>query len=117
MSSRAVRLGAAGGVRGSPAWFNGTIYYGDSGGTLKAFSVMNAKLSAAPTSQSAISFAYPGASPVVSASGTTNAIVWAHENTPPPCCMRTTLRTSRKSFTTATKPPAAATNSALATSS
>jgi predicted small lipoprotein YifL len=72
-----------GGVRGSPAWFNGTIYYGDAGGTLKAFSVTNAKLSTAPTSQSAISFAYPGASPVVSASGTTNAIVWAHENTTP----------------------------------
>jgi hypothetical protein len=75
--------GAAGGVRSTPAWFNGTIYYGDSGGTLKAFSVTNAKLSTAPTSQSAITFAYPGASPVVSASGTTNAIVWAHENTTP----------------------------------
>jgi hypothetical protein len=73
----------SGGVRSSPAWFNGTIYYGDAGGTLKAFSVMNAKLSTAPTSQSAISFAYPGASPVVSASGTSNAIVWAHENTSP----------------------------------
>jgi hypothetical protein len=73
----------SGGVRGSPAWYNGTIYYGDAGGTLKAFSVVNAKLSTAPTSQSAIAFAYPGASPVVSASGTTNAIVWAHENTSP----------------------------------
>jgi len=73
----------SGGVRGSPAWFNGTIYYGDAGGTLKAFSVTNAKLSTAPTSQTAISFTYPGASPVVSASGTTNAIVWAHENTSP----------------------------------
>jgi hypothetical protein len=72
-----------GGVRGSPAWFNGTIYYGDAGGTLKAFSVTNAKLSTAPTSESAISFAYPGASPVVSASGTMNGIVWAHENTSP----------------------------------
>lgn len=72
-----------GGVRGSPAWFNGNIYYGDSGGTLKAFSVTNAKLSTAPTSQSAITFAYPGASPVVSANGTANAIVWAHENTTP----------------------------------
>jgi hypothetical protein len=71
------------GVRSSPAWFNGTIYYGDSGGTLKAFGVTNAKLSPAPTSQSATSFAYPGASPVVSASGTSNAIVWAHENSVP----------------------------------
>lgn len=71
------------GVRASPAWFNGTIYYGDSGGTLKAFGVTNAKLSSAPTSQSAAAFAYPGASPVVSANGTANAIVWAHENSSP----------------------------------
>jgi PQQ enzyme repeat len=73
----------SGGVRGSPAWFDGTVYYGDAGGTLKAFGVTNAKLSTAPLSQTAIAFAYPGASPVVSASGTTNAIVWAHENTTP----------------------------------
>lgn len=31
--------GPKAGVRASPAWFNGTIYYGDSGGTLKAFKV------------------------------------------------------------------------------
>jgi hypothetical protein len=73
----------AGGVRSSPAWFNGTIYYGDAGGSLKAYSVTNAKLSTTPTSQTAITFAYPGASPVVSSNGTTNAIVWAHENTTP----------------------------------
>jgi PQQ enzyme repeat len=78
-----IPAGPEAGVRASPAWFNGTIYYGDSGGTLKAFSVANAKLSTAPTSQSAATFAYPGASPVVSASGTTNAIVWAHENSSP----------------------------------
>jgi hypothetical protein len=75
--------GPKNGVRASPAWFNGTIYYGDSGSTLKAFPVSNAKLASAPASQSAASFAYPGASPVVSASGTTNAIVWAHENSSP----------------------------------
>src|SRR5450432_1148062 len=78
-----IPAGPKAGVRASPAWFNDTIYYGDSGGTLKAFSVANAKLSTAPTSQSAATFAYPGASPVVSASGTTNAIVWAHENSSP----------------------------------
>jgi hypothetical protein len=74
---------SSGGVRSSPAWFNGNIYYGDAGGTLKAFSVTNAKLATTPTSQSAITFAYPGASPVVSANGTSNAIVWAHENSTP----------------------------------
>jgi hypothetical protein len=72
-----------GGVRSSPAWFNGNIYYGDSGGTLKAFSVTNAKLSTTPTSQSAIAFTIPGASPVVSANGTSNAIVWANESKTP----------------------------------
>jgi hypothetical protein len=70
-----IPAGTKNGVRSSPAWFNGTIYYGDSGGTLKAFSVTNAKLSAAPTSQSVATFAYPGASPVVSARGTANGIV------------------------------------------
>jgi glucose dehydrogenase len=73
----------AGGVRASPAYFNGNLYYGDAGGTLKAFSITNAKLSTAPTSQTAITFAYPGASPVISANGNTNAIVWAHENSTP----------------------------------
>jgi outer membrane protein assembly factor BamB len=73
----------SGGVRGSPAWFSGTIYYGDAGGTLKAYSVTSAKLSTGPTSQTAIAFAYPGASPVVSSNGTQNAIVWAHENATP----------------------------------
>ena len=48
-----------------------------------AFAVTNAKLSTAPTSQTAITFAYPGASPVVSSNGTSNAIVWAHENSSP----------------------------------
>ena len=72
-----------GGVRSSPAWFSGTIYYGDAGGTLKAYSVTAARLSTGPTSQTAIAFAYPGASPVVSSNGTQNAIVWAHENATP----------------------------------
>jgi hypothetical protein len=30
-----------------------------------------------------LTFGYPGISPVVSANATTNAIVWAHENTTP----------------------------------
>jgi len=73
--------GALGGeIRSSPAYFNGNLYFGPSGGKLKAFSVTNAKVSAAPTSQSASSFVYPGTSPIVSANGTTNAIVWTYEN-------------------------------------
>ena len=73
--------GALGGeIRSSPAYFNGILYYGPNGGTLKAFSVTSAKISAAATSQSTGTFGYPGTSAVVSANGTANAIVWAHEN-------------------------------------
>jgi outer membrane protein assembly factor BamB len=70
-------------IRSSPAYFNSSVYYGPNGGTLKAFSVTSAKLSTAATSQSATQFAYPGTSPVICANGTTNAIVWTHENTTP----------------------------------
>jgi hypothetical protein len=70
-----------GGVYSSPAYFSNTVYYGDVGGTVKAFSITTAKLSTSPTSQTSIQFAYPGAAPVVSANGTANGIVWAVENT------------------------------------
>jgi hypothetical protein len=69
-----------GGVRSSPAYFNGNLYYGASGANLKAFSVTNAKVSSASTSQSSGTFGYPGTSPAISANGTASAIVWAHEN-------------------------------------
>jgi hypothetical protein len=73
--------GALGGpVFSSPAWFNGSLYYGAVGSTLKAFGISNARISAAPASQSPGTFGYPGTSPTVSANGTMNAIVWAHEN-------------------------------------
>jgi outer membrane protein assembly factor BamB len=72
-----------GGVRATPAWFNGTVYYGDAGSTLKAFAVKNAKLSATPTSQSPSHYGFPGTSPSVSADGDANAIVWAHESSKP----------------------------------
>lgn len=67
-------------IRSSPAYFNGSLYFGPNGGALKAFSVTNAKVSAAPTSQSTTAFGYPGTSPIVSANGTANGIVWTHEN-------------------------------------
>lgn len=72
-----------GGIYSSPAYFNGTLYYGPSGGPLKAFSISNARISASATSQSSATFAYPGASPAISANGTANAIVWANSNTTP----------------------------------
>jgi hypothetical protein len=69
-----------GGIWSTPAYFNGTLYYGDSNATLKAFALTNAKLASTPTSQSATQFTYPGTAPAVSANGTSNGIVWTHEN-------------------------------------
>jgi hypothetical protein len=72
-----------GGIWSTPAYFNGTLYYGNVSGTLKAFTISSAKLAATPQSQSATQFTFPGTAPSVSANGTANAIVWAHENTNP----------------------------------
>jgi outer membrane protein assembly factor BamB len=69
-----------GGVFSMPAYFNNTIYYGPVGSTIRAFSITNALLSSTPVGQTSNSFGYPGATPGVSAHGTTNAILWAAEN-------------------------------------
>jgi hypothetical protein len=72
---------AVGGMWGSPAYWNGNLYFGGSGDNLKAFSVSaNAAspISNNPTSQSGTgAFGFPGATPSVSASTTTNGVVWA----------------------------------------
>ena len=72
-----------GGVRSTPAYFNGSVYFGDANSTLKAFNITNAKLSSAPQSQSPSQFTFPGTAPSVSANGNANGIVWAHENSNP----------------------------------
>ena len=69
-----------GGVWSMPAYFNGTVYFGAVSNPIKAFSIANAKLSSAPAFQTGNSFVYPGATPSISANGTSNAIVWAVEN-------------------------------------
>ena len=62
---------------GTPAYFNGVLYFGAQGDTLRAFPITNAKLATAATSQSVATFAHPGTTPAVSANGTQNGIVWA----------------------------------------
>ena len=68
------------GVSAMPAYFNNTIYYGAVGDAIKAFKITNAKLSTSPNFQTSNSFIYPGATPSISANGTSNAILWAAEN-------------------------------------
>jgi hypothetical protein len=70
----------SGSVFSIPAYFNNTIYFGPVGTSIKAFGITNAMLSTTPSSQTGVSFSYPGATPGISANGTANAILWAVEN-------------------------------------
>jgi hypothetical protein len=70
-----------GGIWSTPAYYNQSLYFGPSGGVLMAFTVSSAKLTRA--SVTSTSFTYPGTGPAVSANGSTNGIVWAHENSNP----------------------------------
>jgi len=76
--------GATAGVWGTPAYWNGSVYWGggsDGGGpdNLKAFS-FNANnsglISTSPTSESAKAFSFAAPSPIISANGNTNGILW-----------------------------------------
>jgi hypothetical protein len=66
-----------------PAYFNNKIYYGAANDSIRAFALAAAKLLATPASQTSHVFPYPGATPSISASGTSNGIVWVSENTNP----------------------------------
>ena len=69
------------GVFSMPAYFNNTVYYGAVGDRVKAFAITKAQLASTPASQTANAFAYPGATPSISANGTSTAILWVAENT------------------------------------
>ncbi|MFM0735899.1 pyrrolo-quinoline quinone [Paraburkholderia xenovorans] len=70
----------AGGIWGSPAYYNGTVYYGGINDNLKALPVTSALFATTAATKSPTTFVYPGATPAVSANGTSNGIVWAAEN-------------------------------------
>jgi hypothetical protein len=67
------------GLWSMPAYWNGNMYFWANGDHLKAFTFAGSALSASQTSESAETNSFPGATPVVSANGTTNGIVWAVE--------------------------------------
>ena len=70
----------AGGEFAKPSYFNGTVYYGAVGDSVKAFPITAGKLATSPSSKTAAVYAYPGTTPAISANGTGNGIVWAVEN-------------------------------------
>jgi hypothetical protein len=75
--------GLASGEFATPAWFNGTVYYGAVGDYIRAYKLSAARFPASATSTTANSFQSPGTTPAVSANGTSNGILWAVENKNP----------------------------------
>ena len=72
-----------GGVFSKAAYYNGTVYYGGMEDKIRAFPIVDAKLQTPPSSMTPNIFHYPGTTPVVSANGTRDAILWAVENGDP----------------------------------
>ena len=70
--------GGACGVYSSPAYFNNTVYTAAFGDGLRAFSLRDGQFSL-PSLRSQNTFRWPGATPVISANGSSNGIVWALE--------------------------------------
>lgn len=68
--------GAIGGAFSSPAYFNHLIYYQGINDVLKAFSISNATINATPVSRAASACGFPSGTPVVTADGLSNAVVW-----------------------------------------
>lgn len=67
---------APGETFGAPAYWNHTVYYLFSMDALKAFALQNGQLSPNPAAQAETKFIDPGSTPVISADGSKNGIVW-----------------------------------------
>jgi hypothetical protein len=75
-------IGAIGGLWGTPAYFNNTIYFGGTGDVIRAFAVNpnTGQITGQPSS-SPEGYGYPGPTPSISAApGGSGAILWALDN-------------------------------------
>jgi len=68
------------GVFGVPAFWQNNIYFLGVNDVLKAFQLSGGLLSTTPTSQASTAFGFPGATPAISANGSTNGIAWVLDN-------------------------------------
>lgn len=72
--------GAIGPLYGGAAYFNKTLFFAGSNDSLKAFAISDGRLALSPSSKSSATFGELGATPTVSANGSTNGIVWVIES-------------------------------------
>jgi hypothetical protein len=64
------------GEYGSAAYLAGTFYYATEVGPDQAFSITHGAFNPVPTSKTPDTFSYPGSTPIISANGGGNPIVW-----------------------------------------
>jgi hypothetical protein len=93
----------AGAEFAKPSYFNGTVYYGAVSDSIQAFPIASGKLATTRSSMTSIQFPYPGATPVISANGSNNGIVWTVENGTTAVLHATTRRISQMNSTTRTR--------------
>ncbi|HEV2397944.1 MAG TPA: IPT/TIG domain-containing protein [Candidatus Sulfotelmatobacter sp.] len=62
------------------SYWQGNIYFVGITDAVKRFTFNNGQMSTSAASQTAATYAFPGATPVISANGSTNGILWAVEN-------------------------------------
>lgn len=60
----------------TPAYFNNKLYFQVEYDGLKMFAITNAYITPAPVSYGPTPFGFPGATPSISANGTSNAVAW-----------------------------------------
>ena len=61
----------------APVYFNGTVIFSPVADAIQAFALSNGRLPTSATTRTSRIFSYPGGTMSVSASGTTNGILWA----------------------------------------
>ncbi len=69
--------GQVGGLWSMPAYWNNTVYFWGEVDVLRAIPLVNGLLDYAHLTTSTTSYNYPGATPTISANGTSNGIVWS----------------------------------------
>jgi uncharacterized protein YjdB len=69
--------GQISGLRSTPTYFNDAVYFCGAGDNLKEFPLSNGLLATSPSETSGHGFNFPGCTPVASAEGNTNGIIWS----------------------------------------
>jgi hypothetical protein len=69
--------GITNGIFTTASLWGSTVYIGAIGDTVKAYPISNGLLTTTPASQSADVYNFPGANTVISASGSSNGVLWA----------------------------------------